>query len=234
MKNASSVIPNEQSLISRARTVITPSGGIIRGKFPSRKNGYMIHHEGLLELEACFLFEMLPSVLQYREQPLKLKYPDGLRLRTYTPDFELTLHSQQQFLVEIKHSAILARQEIAEKYNKIAAHLKSQGINYVIVTEQVIRHEPRLTILKKAVAALTYPRPTDAFVRNVIAQMPAGEWSVSCLNKYLNQHGLTSADLLAAGYVTCDLETALLTTARVVLTKEPDYEWLRICEKLPF
>ena len=38
----------------RAREVISPSGGIVRGKFPSRKNGRMVHHEGLLELDAIY------------------------------------------------------------------------------------------------------------------------------------------------------------------------------------
>jgi hypothetical protein len=41
----------------RARNVITPLGSIVRGKFPSRKNGRMVHNEGLLELEAIYLFD---------------------------------------------------------------------------------------------------------------------------------------------------------------------------------
>lgn len=53
----------------RARKVISPSGGIVRGKFPSRKNGRMIHHEGLLELDAIYLFETSPEIARYREQP---------------------------------------------------------------------------------------------------------------------------------------------------------------------
>jgi len=54
---------------SRAREIISPSGGIVRGKFPSRKNSRMIHHEGLLELDAIYLFEASPNIVRYREQP---------------------------------------------------------------------------------------------------------------------------------------------------------------------
>lgn len=36
----------------RAREILRPTGGIVRGKFPSRKNGRMVQHEGLLELDA--------------------------------------------------------------------------------------------------------------------------------------------------------------------------------------
>ena len=41
----------------RARQVISPSGGIMRGKFPSRKNGRLVHHEGLLDEDFQQFFE---------------------------------------------------------------------------------------------------------------------------------------------------------------------------------
>ena len=41
----------------RSREVISPSGGIMRCKFPSRKNGRLVHCERLLELDAAYLFE---------------------------------------------------------------------------------------------------------------------------------------------------------------------------------
>ena len=74
---------------TRARTVVRPSGGIVRGKFPSRKNGRMVHYEGLLELDAIYLFETSLRIVRYREQPHTYLYPDGEKLRRYTPDFEL-------------------------------------------------------------------------------------------------------------------------------------------------
>lgn len=46
----------------RSREVISPSGGIMRSKFPSRKNGRLVHCEGMLELDAAHLFELHPRI----------------------------------------------------------------------------------------------------------------------------------------------------------------------------
>ncbi|WP_230369777.1 Tn7 transposase TnsA N-terminal domain-containing protein [Paludibacterium denitrificans] len=99
----------------RAREVVRPTGTIVRGKFPSRKNGRMVDHEGLLELDAIYLFECSPEIVRYREQPLTLTYPDGHRLRRYTPDFELVLRSGEIILVEIKPTRSLVNDEVQHK-----------------------------------------------------------------------------------------------------------------------
>jgi len=96
----------------RSREVISPSGGIVRGKFPSRKNGRMVHHEGLLELEAIYLFETSPRIVRYREQPITINYPDGARLRRYTPDFELVLTTGEIVLIEVKPIRSLQHDEV--------------------------------------------------------------------------------------------------------------------------
>ena len=206
MSHISSIPSYGNSSAGRARKVITRSGAIFRGKFPSRKNGRMVHHEGLIELDACYLFEMHPCILRYQEQPIKLKYPAGHRLRNYTPDFELTLRTGEMVLVEIKHSDILARKDVQEKYNNITSHLKNEGIDYVILTEEIIRLEPRLTTLKKACAALTFPGPTDDFICTAISPLDVNKFrTISELDGDLRNRGLTTADLLANGYLILDL-----------------------------
>ena len=96
----------------RSREVVRPTGGIVRGKFPSRKNGRMVHHEGLLELDAIYLFEASPQIVRYREQPVTIKYPDGARLRRYTPDFELVLTTGEVVLIEVKPMRSLKDDEV--------------------------------------------------------------------------------------------------------------------------
>lgn len=71
------------------RTILRHTGGIVGSKFPSRKTGRMVHHEGLLELDAIYHFENSPLISAYTEQPETIQYPDDNRLRRYTPDFEL-------------------------------------------------------------------------------------------------------------------------------------------------
>jgi hypothetical protein len=132
----------------RAREVVRPTGGIVRGKFPSRKNGCMVHHEGLLELDALYLFEWSAHILRYREQPLTMTYPDGNRLRRYTPDFALTLIDGSKVLLEIKPISNLNKPNIHHKFLCIADHLRRSEQAFEVITDQVIREQPRLANLK--------------------------------------------------------------------------------------
>lgn len=133
---------------SRSREIVRPTGGIVRGKFPSRKNGRMVHHEGLLELDAIYLFETSPQIVGYREQPRKIKYPDGNRLRRYTPDFELTLNTGEVVLVEVKPLRSLENYETVHRLDCVAAYLERSDRAFVILTDAAIRQEPRLSNLR--------------------------------------------------------------------------------------
>jgi hypothetical protein len=62
----------------------------------------MIHHEGLLELDAIYIFETSPRIVRYREQMPAIRYADGARLRRYTPDFEVVLDTGETITVEVK------------------------------------------------------------------------------------------------------------------------------------
>lgn len=132
----------------RARKIISPSGGIVRGKFPSRKNGRMVHYEGLLELDAVYLFETSPEFVRYREQPPKIHYPDGPKLRRYTPDFELLLVTGESVTIEVKPTRFLETAKTRHKFDRIEEHMRRSNISFVILTEQVIRQEPRLYSLR--------------------------------------------------------------------------------------
>lgn len=135
----------EKQQIERARSVVTASSGIVRGKFPSRKNGRMMHHEGLLELAAFYWLESMPMVIDYREQPFQMSYPDGERIRRYTPDICVTLEDGELLYVEIKASSSLARPELAHKYRAVNAQFKRDGIAFTIWSDTALRREPELS-----------------------------------------------------------------------------------------
>lgn len=220
-------------MVNRVRTVITPSGGIVRGKFPSKKNNRLIHHEGLLELEACYLFELSPYVTSYREQPIKIQYPDGIRLRTYTPDFELTLSTGDTVLVEIKHSTILARAELQEKYSQIAAHMQRTHQSFSILTEASIRQEPRLSNLRLAYRELLPHAPTLTRLDSLLPHLAALQSpSIHEANVMLKPYGVCAFDLLASGYLTCDLTQPLASSTQVLINYGGDHDWVRISEAL--
>lgn len=217
----------------RARTVITPSGTIVRGKFPSRKNERMIHHEGLLELEACYLFELSPNVIAYREQPMKIRYVDEDRLRVYTPDFELTLKTGEIVLVEIKHSTILARTEIHHKYRQISAHMRRVNLAYCILTDLSIRLEPRLSALRYAYGQLTRQRPTQAQLDDLASKLAfLANPSIKEVNSLVNPYGVSAFDLLASGHLVCDLTRPLRESTQTFINRENGHEWFWISEEL--
>lgn len=127
----------------RSREVISPSGGIMRCKFPSRKNGRLVHCEGLLELDAAYLFEAHPRVALYREQPAPVLFPDGERIRRYTPDFELTLDSGTLIWVDVKPARSLADEAIRRKLRCIQDHMRRCERQFLVLTDEELQAEPR-------------------------------------------------------------------------------------------
>lgn len=226
---------NNISKNPRSRTVITPSGGIVRGKFPSKKNGRMIHHEGLLELEACYLFEMSPLVMAYNEQPQKISYAVHNRIAKYFPDFTLQLDTGETVLVEIKHSAILARAEVQEKYNQITDHMLREDQLFSILTETSIRQEPRLSNLRLAYRELLPHAPTNARLEGVLPHLAIlKEPTIGDVSSILQPHNISAFDLLARGYLSCDLTLPLNSSTPVSISKERDYDSIRLSEELSF
>ncbi len=127
----------------RSREVISPSGGIMRCKFPSLKNGRLVHCEGLLELDAAYLFEAHRRIVRYREQPARHHYADGDRTRRYTPDFELTFVGGSTLLVEIKPERSLATDEVQQTLRAVRDHMARFGHPFVVLTDAELRLEPR-------------------------------------------------------------------------------------------
>lgn len=193
----------------------------------------MIHHERLLELEACYLFELSSNVITYREQPMKIRYPDGDRLRLYTPDFELTLKTGEVVLVEIKHSTILARTEIHHKYHQISAHMQRVGQAYFILTDAALRLEPRLSSLRYAYGQLTKQRLTQDHLDSFLAQLtPLTSPSIKEVNLLLKPYGVSAFDLLASGHLVCELTQPVQESTRVFTNEENGHAWFCISEEL--
>lgn len=219
----------------RAREVISPSGGIMRGKFPSRKNGRMIHHEGLLELDAIYLLEASPEVAGYREQPTTLTYPAGDRICRYTPDLEVTLNSGKSVWVEVKPAVFLQKEEVRHKLDCVAEHLKRSGQPFLILTDETLRQEPRQSNLRTIFHRAMRVRPSTAFNRAVLArcteQFPATLAQTTLL---LASCGTEPYSLLVAGLLRCDLDTPLLPDTLLTIAMEADDGWFWIAQEHGF
>lgn len=219
----------------RAREVISTSGGIMRCKFPSRKNGRLVHCEGLLELDAAYLFETNHRVASFREQPITITYPDGTRLRRYTPDFELTLGNGLIVWVEIKPLSSLARAEVRHKLARVAEHMACIQQSFVVLTDTLLRQEPRRTNLQaiyhRATPQWGTVQAAMAALRHCSHRLPAG---LNDATQALAAAGLEPYSLLLAGALRCDLSAPLTADTLITINREDDDGWFRPSEEFDF
>lgn len=219
----------------RSREVVRPTGGIMRGKFPSRKNGRMVHHEGMLELDAIYLFEASPQIVRYREQPSTIRYPDGEKLRRYTPDFELLLITGELILVEIKPMSSLQNDEVRHKLDCVAAYLNRCSQTFVILTDDIIRQEPNLSNLRWVYHRAARVPPTADAGRNAVQrhrrQFPLPIGTAVAL---FAECGLDPYSLLLAGWLRCALSQPISPDTQVILATEADDGWFWISHKYGF
>lgn len=219
----------------RARNVISSSGGIVRGKFPSRKNGRMVHHEGLLELEAIYLFETSPRIVRYREQPITINYPDGAKLRRYTPDFELVLSTGEIILIEVKPTRSLQHDEVRHKFDCVAEHMRRSEIAFVILTDRVIRQEPRLSNLRWIYHRSSRVPPTpDAIIVAINKYRNCFPLSIAAASTLLNVGGVDPYSLLLAGHLSCSLEQPISQETLINIELEADNGWFCVAQEHGF
>lgn len=213
----------------RAREVISPSGGIVRGKFPSRKNGRMVHHEGLLELDAIYLFETSPRIAIYREQPSTILYPDGERIRRYTPDFELTLISGELVLIEVKPSRSMADDDVRHKLDCVNIYLQRSKEPLVILTEICLRQEPRQTNVRMLYHRAPRMRPSLQACRLALENhRNKFPMAVNEAVTALAPRGVDPYSLLLTGLLRCDLDTRVCGETQLHLTEGSDDAWFCI------
>jgi hypothetical protein len=215
----------------RSREVIRHTGGIVRVKLPSRKNGRMVHNEGLLELDASYLFEMSPSIARYGEQAERIHYPDGAKLRRYTPDFELVLVTGEIILVEVKPNYFLQKEKTRHKFHCIAEHFARLGKPFVILTEDTLRLEPRQANLRWLYHQLPRIAPTGDAMRVCLERY----WKLFPLSikdavSLLRECGIHPFSLLMTGMLTCHLDQPITHDTYLHITEENDNGWFYISQ----
>lgn len=219
----------------RSRRVINSSGGIMRGKFPSRKNGRIVHHEGMLELDAIYLFEASPKIAIYREQPAKFEFPDGDTLRRYTPDFELRLTSGAVVWVEIKPLRFCEQDEIRHRLSMVASHMRRRGRDFGVLTDETLQLEPRQTTIRTIwhrAPRISVARETaELGVQRCAEQLPAPLIQASDL---LRREGLDVYSLLLQGLLRCSLDRPIGPSTLITTSMEADDGWFRISQEFDF
>lgn len=117
------------------------------GKLPSLKMNRNIWWESLIERDFLYLVEYDPDVVSYQEQPFRINFTLQEKLRHYTPDFLVERKHKRQ-VIEIKPKNKLADGSHDLLFNSVAPICQEQGYEFLVVTDEMIRVEPRLTNIK--------------------------------------------------------------------------------------
>lgn len=130
--------------------------------------GQMIQFESFNEREMILRLEFSQGVHSYREQPVRLFYSDGDRMRTYFPDFEARLTNGDVIHIEVKPVERLSSMVTTEKFSHIAEHYARYRTElYRIITDEELRVEPLSTNLKLLSTIKTKPSDQRVIAPNL-------------------------------------------------------------------
>lgn len=218
-----------------ARKVVRPTGGIVRGKFASRKNRQTVEFEQLLELDLMYLLEAAPSVAAYVHQPIRLRYPDGARLRTYTPDLHLSLTSGVTIYVEVKPDTSMADPEIAHKLEAVAKQFERNNERFEVLTSSDIRREPRLSNVKWLYQQAAPALPTsEAAAWHAQGLFSDHGHTIRSAQAHLARHGVDPFSLLLMGACTCDVDQPVSLETPIHLSAEQSHGRFLVSSRLGF
>ncbi|SAK40811.1 hypothetical protein AWB77_00271 [Caballeronia fortuita] len=209
-----------------ARRVVRPTGGIFRGRFPSRKSGRAVAFESLIERDALLLFEFSRGVVSYREQPYSIYYSFEARTRKYTPDFELTLASGAVLLIEVKPQEKALAPDEERRLRCIGEHFSELGVRFRVLTDTQIRSGSLLSNLNTLFPYLS--KPLSGLQRRLAVAPLLGEQLLT-VERASARLGSTAAvwQFLAQDLLTCDLRQPLSeSTALSIQIREPNDEEL--------
>jgi len=208
----------------------------MRCKFPSLKNGRLVHCEGLLELDAAYLFEAHRRIVRYREQPARHHYADGDRTRRYTPDFELTLADGSTLLVEIKPERSLAADDVQQTLQAVRAHMRRSGHPFVVLTDTELRLEPRQSNVRSIFRRAGRQWPTgDAAKVDLSRQLASLPMPLREADEAFKASGSTSVyTLLLLGLLRFDQSLPLQASTQINLSQEFDDELICLAQERHF
>jgi len=117
------------------------------GKFASHKLQTTVWWESQIERDYIYLLEIDPEVSFYQEQPFHIAYKITDQDHSYTPDFYVE-RGQRQQVIEVKPAREVDKEENARLFRIIRTMCEQQNREFAVVTETMIRVQPRLSIIK--------------------------------------------------------------------------------------
>jgi hypothetical protein len=118
------------------------------GKFFSVKTGLVAWYESLLERDEMYLLDFDPLVTFWREQPFRIRYVLNGKTHFYTPDLEVHRPAGKQ-IVEVKSQELVDSGKFDSLFRVATSTSQDEGYEFVVVTDRLIRQQPRLDNIKK-------------------------------------------------------------------------------------
>jgi len=118
------------------------------GKFASVKTGRIAWFESLLERDHMYLLDFDPQVTYWHEQPFKFRYVLNGTTHFYTPDIEVHRDGKKQ-VIEVKSQQQVDSGDFDSIFRSATSICQDEGYEYVVVTDRVIRQQPKLDNIKK-------------------------------------------------------------------------------------
>jgi hypothetical protein len=196
----------------RMRKVVRRSNCRMTGKFPSVKNGRMMHWESTYELEAFQILEISPLVTAYGEQPAELKYTgmDGIQHLHY-PDILVELTGGINIFIEVKPESAATDQDLADRTTLLTSLLRPMGYRYLMILPEQVES---LAYLENAKHLLLYCKsPMPETVWEMVRRIFCNESKIE-LSSLIQAIGHVNARswiyrLLISGVISCDLSTPI-------------------------
>lgn len=205
-----------------ARNALTRSSRGFRMKFPSVKLGRMVECESLLEADAVRLLEFSPGVLFYQEQPARIQYWDGAKMRDYYPDFQLNLRDGRIVHLEVKRSEELAKATLENKFAAIARHYSDVGMHFRIATEREIRKEPLQTNLRRLCYHRSHALQELPSITKLTHELGIAPITLNKVEQLLGSK--ITWRLLAHGHLECDLNCAISSETNISVARGGNHE----------
>ncbi len=117
------------------------------GKFASVKTGRVAWYESLLEKDFMYLLDYDGDVSYWHEQPLRIRFSHGGKVHRYTPDLEVHRGAKKQ-LVEVKPKVKVESGKWEILFRAASSICKQEGYEFLVVTDEIIRKQPRLENVK--------------------------------------------------------------------------------------
>ncbi|MDB9323930.1 TnsA endonuclease N-terminal domain-containing protein [Nodularia spumigena] len=169
-----------------------------------------------------YLLEIDPDVLSYMTQPFKISYILDDKVRRYTPDFLVQRQSKKQ-IVEIKPSCWLDDETNVKKFSIIASTLKSEGWEFVIITDEMMS---RGSLLNNVKLLYRYAKIPLKLQNLIVCQQYFQDKSpinLFTIIKDLEPQGINKPilfKLIFLGFLTTDLMTKLKNNSPIYLSSK--------------